>query len=110
MEQTSHHPPRSHYYVDGPDDNFRMNGYLEYEIYAGLTSSNVMCNGFKEVTFKDGGKIRCNQTNDYLCGMFMGPILHQITGTVTFTDEANNLVGTTQYGAYNFRKQDFAWG
>lgn len=60
MEQTSHHPPRSHYYVDGPDDNFRMNGYLEYEIYAGLTSSNVMCNGFKEVTFKDGGKIRCN--------------------------------------------------
>lgn len=39
LEQTAHHPPRSHFQVDGPDGAWCMNGYLEYEIYSGLTSS-----------------------------------------------------------------------
>ena len=29
---------------------------------------------------------------------------------MTFTDEANGLVGFYQYGAYTFKKQDFCWG
>ena len=44
----------------GPDDAFKMNGYLEFEIYAGLTASTIISHGFKEVAFKDGGKIRWN--------------------------------------------------
>ena len=60
LEQTAHHPPRSHFIADGPDGNFSMNGYLELAIYAGLQTSSTECAGFKEITFKDGGKIRWN--------------------------------------------------
>ena len=76
LEQTSHHPPRSHFIADGPNGNFSMNGYLEYEIYAGLQSSTVKCHGFKEVNFKDGTKIKWNQNDDYLSGLFIGTMLH----------------------------------
>ena len=53
-----------------------MNGYLEYEIYSGLQSCTVKCHGFKEVNFADGTKIRWNQNDDYLSGMFLGTMLH----------------------------------
>jgi len=96
--------------ADGPDGSFRLNGYLEYEIYAGIQSSNVISHGFKEVTFKDGGKIRWNQNNDNIMGIFIGTMVHQLSGKVTFTDEANNLTGSYEFGAYTFRKQDFVWG
>lgn len=39
MEQTSHHPPRSHFIAEGPDGNFTINGYLELAIYAGVQTS-----------------------------------------------------------------------
>ena len=35
---------------------------------------------------------------------------HQITGKVTFEDEANNITAFYQYNAYTFSKQDFVWG
>lgn len=76
MDQTSHHPPRSHFIAESHDDAFRLTGYLEYEIYAGLKSSSVVCHGYKEVTFKDGGKIRWNQNNDTISGLFIGTMLH----------------------------------
>lgn len=110
MEQTSHHPPRSHIWIDGPDNLWTYNGYLEFAIYAGLQTASVTCNGFKEICFADGMKIRWNQNGDYFNGVFMGTMGHQMTGTVTFTDQANNLEAYYQYGAYNFRKQDFVWG
>ena len=62
--------------MDGPNKKYMMNGYLEYEIYAGLTSSDVKCHGFKEVKFTDGSKIRWNSSNDYLSGLFMGTMTH----------------------------------
>ena len=110
MEQTAHHPPRTHLIIEGPDNNFYFHGYLEFAIYAGLQNASMTCAGFKEITFPDGGKIRWDQNGDYFSGIFMGTMGHQMTGTITFTDEANNLTGTYQYGAYNFRKQDFCWG
>lgn len=30
MEQTSHHPPISHFYIDGPDDNYRLTGWSQH--------------------------------------------------------------------------------
>lgn len=76
LEQTAHHPPRSHFIADGPNDSWQMNGFLEYEIFAGLQSSNVNCLGFKECRFADGTKIRWNQNNDYLNGIFIGTMNH----------------------------------
>ena len=53
-----------------------MNGYLEYEIYAGMQTSSVTCHGFKEIKFADGGKIRWNQNDDYISGIFIGTMNH----------------------------------
>ena len=36
LEQTCHHPPRSHFIAIGPNENFTYTGWLEYEIYLGL--------------------------------------------------------------------------
>lgn len=35
---------------------------------------------------------------------------HQITGKITFTDEANGLTAYYDYGAYMFKKQDYTYG
>lgn len=40
----------------------------------------------------------------------MGAMLHQLTGTVTFKDEANGIEGYYKMGAYMFSKQDYVWG
>lgn len=40
----------------------------------------------------------------------MGTMGHQMTGKMIFTDESNKLEGFIEFGAYNFRKQDFVWG
>ena len=76
FEQTAHHPPRSHIYVDGPDGLYTMNGYMEYEIYAGVQNSDVNCLGFKQVTFADGGKIKWNLNNDHIGGIWFGTMSH----------------------------------
>ena len=62
--------------MDGVDGLYKAHGYLEYEIYAGMQTSKVICLGFKELIFKDGSKIRWNQNDDYLSGTFIGTITH----------------------------------
>ena len=49
FEQTCHHPPRSHFLLEAKDGLYSMNGYLEFEIYAGVTTSVVNCLGFQEL-------------------------------------------------------------
>ena len=53
-----------------------MNGYMEYEIYAGVQNSDVNCIGFKQVTFADGGKIKWNLNNDHIGGIVFGTMTH----------------------------------
>lgn len=110
VEQTSHHPPRSHFIADGPNDSFSMQGWLEYAIFAGLQSSNVNCLGYKQANFPDGTKIVWNYNNDYFTGLFMGTMNHKCTGQVNFSDQKNGLKGFYRYGAYTFSKQDYVWG
>jgi len=87
MEQTSHHPPRSHLYAEGPDGNFKLSGYSEMAIYAGIQSTNVECRGHRLLEFADGGQIRWNINDDRFSGIFIGTMTHQLVGKVTFTDE-----------------------
>ena len=96
--------------MEGPDNLYKAHGYLEYEIYAGMQTSTVKAYGFKEVSFKDGSKIRWNTNDDYLSGTFIGTITHQLTGKVTFTDDTNDLTANYLYNAYTFSKQDYCWG
>ena len=110
MEQTSHHPPRSHFYIDGPDGNYRLTGWSQHSIKMSLTTANLVAQGSKVVTFKDGQTITFNNTGDCIFNIFMGNMGHQLTGKITFTDEANEIVGHYAPGTYRMKKQDYLWG
>ena len=76
MEQTSHHPPVSHFLIEGPDNNYKMTGYSQYDIRSGLTGARVNVSGYKTLTFHDGQSIKFNATNDYIFNIFMGTMGH----------------------------------
>lgn len=103
MEQTSHHPPVSHFLIEGPNDNYKLYGWSLHSIKMGMQSANLLAQGFKEVVFKDGQKIRFNNTGDYIFNVFMGNMGHQLTGKITFTDEANGLEGWYEPGKYRMK-------
>ena len=76
----------------------------------GLTAATLNALGFKEVTFKDGQTIRYNNTGDSIYNIFMGNMGHQLLGKITFTDEANEIVGWYEPGTYKFKTQDYLHG
>ena len=41
LEQSSHHPPISHYYMLGPNNNYKFYGYSDFSSSAGLNSIKV---------------------------------------------------------------------
>lgn len=110
LEQTSHHPPTSHYLIEGPDGNYKVTGYLEFAINSGLTAATVICKGYKQVTFKDGHTIKYNHNDDSIYGLFMGSFGHQLIGKVEFEDKQNNIKAYINYTGYTFKKQDYCWG
>lgn len=42
LEQTSHHPPTSHYIMYGPNNNFKFSGFSSFSSSAGLNSLKVL--------------------------------------------------------------------
>ena len=100
MEQTSHHPPISHFLIEGPDNSYNMKGWSQYDIRSGLTGARVNVSGTKTLTFHDGQAINFNATNDYIFNIFMGTMGHQLTGTLWFKDEQNGLHGEIRLGSF----------
>jgi hypothetical protein len=62
------------------------------------------------VTFKDGQTIRFNHNDDSIYGFIMGTMGHQLIGRVDFEDKENEITAHVDFGAYNFKKQDYFWG
>lgn len=56
LEQTSHHPPVSHYEVYGPKNKWYYSGYSAYSSSAGLNSCGVINKGKRSMKFSDGTK------------------------------------------------------
>ena len=110
LEQTEHHPPTSHFIVDGPDDNYKFTGWLSFSIKSGLTQSNLKAKGYKEITFKDGQKIRHNYFDDIFYNILMGVLGHQLTGSLEYVDEANDIVGTFTVNPSRWLAQDHFTG
>lgn len=54
LEQTSHHPPTSHYLIEGANGGYTCDGYMELAVHSGMTSATINMKGFKRVVFKDG--------------------------------------------------------
>ena len=87
-----------------------MTGWSQHYIKVGMQSANLVANGHKEITFKDRGKIRFNNTGDYIFNILMGNMGHQLTGKITFTDEANQIEGSYEPGKYRLKTQDYLCG
>lgn len=49
MEQTCHHPPVSHFLIEGPNGAYTMKGWSRHSIKMGMQSANLTSHGFKEV-------------------------------------------------------------
>ena len=76
FEQTSHHPPRSHYYIEGPNGNYLEHGHLTFTIRSNPYSASVDLIGNRTFIFKDGMKIEYGWLTDYLFNIFVGTISH----------------------------------
>ena len=72
FEQTCHHPPVSHFIIEGPDNNYYSHGSLSFAIKSNPYSATVTCNGTRTLVFKDGQKIVYGYFNDYIWNVFMG--------------------------------------
>ena len=60
LEQTSHHPPISHYEIKGPNKCFYVSGYSTFKSSAGINSLTVINKGKRKIQFKDGQTIIFN--------------------------------------------------
>ena len=89
LEQTSHHPPRSHFYVVGKD--YKLYGYNEPEASAGANSISVCSKGKLYVEFSDGDKHEIYYPPMLLGGTVMGKRTIDFTGTLEVIDEKNDL-------------------
>lgn len=76
MEQTCHHPPITHFYIEGPEQNYKLTGWSSYSVKAGMNSATLSSEGYKKVVFKDGSEIRVNNTGDLFYNIFMGTMGH----------------------------------
>ena len=90
--------------------NYIYQGWSQHSIKMGMQSANLVAQGFKEIIFKDGQRIRFNNTGDYIFNIFMGNMGHQLTGKITFTDEKNGLEGWYEPGKYRMKTQDYVCG
>lgn len=91
VEQISHHPPISYFLVVGPKEEYRFFGYYHFEARPSLNSASLINRGTRTLKFRDGQTIVSNYPSTEYRGVFMGEIAEGPSGTVTFSDQANEL-------------------
>src|SRR5690606_11428179 len=98
LEQTSHHPPVSHYVLYGPNDNYKFYGYSNFTSGAGMNSLKLTNKGKRYVEFKDGTKIFFNFCIEQYSNSFWGTLRHESTGEMTFKDLVNGYECLLKFG------------
>lgn len=107
LEQTSHHPPITHMYLEGPEGRYTVTGWSGYVIWSGMNSATLVAEGHKKITFHDGHTIVHTMPNDLFYNLFMGTMGHQVQGKLEFKDEKNGLLGTITIGQIKRKTQDY---
>ena len=99
-EHTSHHPPITHFLIEGPNESYRMHGYYEF---IGSMGKNNLTSGLRgpiTLEFPDGGKLRFNVLDWRLGGTFVGDRTIELTGSLVVEDLANALKAVMVVGTY----------
>ena len=88
-EHTSHHPPITHYLLEGPNGSYRLYGYYEFIGKMGKNSLTSGLRGPCTAEFPDGTKIRFNAPDFKLGGTIYGERTIEGCGSIVFEDLAN---------------------
>jgi hypothetical protein len=111
VEQTSHHPPRSHFLLLGPDNMYKYHGYLDFTTNAWFNSMTLTNKGSRTVEFKNNkSRIKFNYSVDQYSNTFWGVFRHESVGEMEFIDEISGYVSKFKLGNIYGKFSDFFEG
>jgi hypothetical protein len=84
LEQTSHHPPISHYYVKNP--NFVSYGYINIEPSTGPNTLTADNKGLRIVKLNDGTTYQIKMPKFYMTGLSVGNRFVNFVGNLVVED------------------------
>ena len=99
-EHTSHHPPITHYLLEGPGNAYRMYGY--YEIF-GKMGKNSLTSGLRgpcTIEFPDGTRINFNAPDFRIGGTIMGDRTVEAISSIVFEDLVHQLRAVVVLGTF----------
>ena len=98
LEQTSHHPPVSNWYMEGPNKIFTFYGHGQ--IKAGLAGPNTIRAskiGKHVITFSNGEQIEYTAPDMKIKGIILGQRTVNFEGSFTVKDLKNDLTSTINF-------------
>lgn len=109
-EQTSHHPPVSSFFVEGPGSSYLSHGFYNFSAKAGLNSVTIHNYGKKSFCFPDGQLIYQNCPNEVFSGTFFGAMRHESLGFIHFVDEGNQIECRIEFKKAKGKPSDYFTG
>eukprot|EP00743_Colponemidia_sp_Colp-15_P005241 GILK01005639.1.p1 GENE.GILK01005639.1~~GILK01005639.1.p1 ORF type:complete len:969 (+),score=214.37 GILK01005639.1:81-2987(+) len=91
-EQTSHHPPISHFQLFGPKQCYHFHGYYEYMAATSANSVKGGQTGPSRIDFPDGGRIEFTYPYVFIKGMIFGDRILNWQGKYQCKDLRNGYV------------------
>ena len=110
VEQSSHHPPISHYEVYGFDNSYYYAGYSNFSSSAGLNSVNVTNKGKRFLRFKDGVQFDFEFFNELFSNSFWGVLKTETLGVVKYIEKRFNVSCSVEIGQRKGELSDFLYG
>ena len=99
VEQTCHHPPRSHFLIIGNNNKWTYSGYYDYISNGWFNSFKLTNSGSRIAEFKNtGSKIQFNYPVDNFGNTFWGTMRQESIGEITFKDLVNDYKAVIKMG------------
>ena len=108
LEQTSHHPPVSHWEVLGPSKCYKLCGYGQPHVSINGGNS-IMCHrsGKNKIEFADGSVIEYTMPQLIMHGLMWGVRSIEYKGELEFIDAKNSLLGKLKLDSESTTKSWF---
>ncbi len=101
VEQTSHHPPRSHFLIIGNENKWRYYGYFDYISNGWFNSFKLTNSGTRFAEFSNTkSKIQFNYPVDNFGNTFWGTMRQESIGELIFNDSVNGYKAVINMGPY----------
>lgn len=84
FEQSSHHPPISHFQIYGYDKSYHLTGYSNFTSSAGFNSLSLYNNGKRKISFSDGTEFEFGFFKESFKNTLFGDVKFETKGVVLF--------------------------